>query len=119
MFDRLSAPISGKRRSNVEVLHLMRTQYANRFDPSVLQAICALCPPYPPGSQVKLSDGKTAVVVHVEGDVYRPTVRMMSENGQTLNDDSVSLKAVGASITHVNGLAVEPFVPADQAGMLV
>ena len=51
LYDRLCTPLSGKRRSNMEVLHLMRTQYSGWIDPSVFQAVQMLCPPFPPGSR--------------------------------------------------------------------
>jgi HD-GYP domain-containing protein (c-di-GMP phosphodiesterase class II) len=116
LYDRLCNPVTGKKRSNVEVLYLMRTQYASRLDPSVLQTVHTLCPPFPPGSQVKLTDGGNAVVVQVENDIYRPTVRRMSPDGQTLEEGTFSLQTHNVGVTHVNGVAVEKYVPAEYAG---
>lgn len=121
LYDRLCNPIKGKRRTNLEVLHLMRTQYAGRVDPRVMETVHAICPPFPPGSQVRLADGGSAVVVQVEGDIYRPIVRRMSGDGQTLENDTIALKAAGVGVTHVNGVAVNQYVPAEYAtgGVLV
>lgn len=112
LYDRLCTPLHGKRRSNLEVLHLMRTQYAGWLDPSVLEAIHALCPPFPPGSTVTLSNGARAIVVQVDGDIYKPTVRKMLGDGVSLDTNTICLRFADVAVTHVNGLAVQEFVPA-------
>jgi HD-GYP domain-containing protein (c-di-GMP phosphodiesterase class II) len=114
LYDRVSNPIKGKRRGNMEVLHLMRTQYKDWVDPSVMEAVQNLCPPFPPGSVVKMSDGRTGVVVEIDGDIYLPKVRIMKPDGQ-LDDPAVPLKNSGIGVTHCNGIVVDPFVPADYA----
>lgn len=120
LYDRLCNPLKGKRRCNLEALHLMRTQYKDWIDQSVFEAVQTLCPPFPPGSRVKLTDGKEAVVVDVESDIYRPKVRKMTSDGQAIEENAFNLRGTGVGITHCNGLAVDKYVPSDygSVGML-
>lgn len=115
LFDRLATPGRGqKRRMNFEILHLMDTQYAGWVDPEVLKVLKAVCPPFPPGMQVSLSDGTQAVVTRVDtAHPYRPTVRRMTENRRALVEESVDLSVseLPLAICAVGGRSVETFPP--------
>jgi hypothetical protein len=114
LFDRLTLADDGRRRrANVEVLHLMRERYADRLDPEVLAAMPKVVPPFPPGSRVTLSDGRSAVVTDMEPEQpYRPVVRCFTEDGQSLDAEAVRLrKCPELSICEVGGFAVGDTVP--------
>lgn len=117
LYDRLAGPAGDEsvRRSNLEILHLIRTQYASWVDPTVVKTLQGICPPYPPGCRVGLSDGTSAVVVQVDSaNPYRPTVkRLIREEDWTLDEKPINL-AGGAgtpSITQINGVPVDRFLP--------
>lgn len=114
LYDQLTIAARGqKRRSNVEILHLMRTAYNGWVDPEVIRILQAVCPPFPPGSMVQLSDGTSAVIVRVDGArPYRPMVRRLGADGATL-DDPINLSESGApAIRSIGGTAIESFLPA-------
>jgi HD-GYP domain-containing protein (c-di-GMP phosphodiesterase class II) len=114
MYDRLGIGPDGKtRRSNLEILHLMRTQYVKRLDPEVAAMLPMVVPPFPPGSRITLSDGRTAVVTTVSlEDPYRPTAKFMAADGWTLTTDSINLaKFPDLLVTHVGGAPVGDCVP--------
>jgi hypothetical protein len=114
LYDHLSLAPDGKtRRSNLEILHLMRTQYAKWLDPEVAAMLPMVVPPFPPGSRVTLSDGRMAVVTMVNlEDAYRPTVKILGADGWTLTTASVALaKFPDLAITNVGGAAVGDRVP--------
>lgn len=76
LYDRLTVGENGHRRANIEILHLMRTQYAATLDPMVLRVVPAVIPPFPPGMTVTLSDGADAIVVGLQPQrPYQPQVR--------------------------------------------
>ena len=53
------------------------------FDPEVVEVFRKVVMPYPPGCQVTLSDGRTALVVDVDPEApYEPTVRTIDHHGQ-------------------------------------
>jgi len=115
LYDRLASPADGSpRRSNVEVLHLMRTTYGSWCDPTVLKTLEAVAPPFPPGLTVRLSDGGGAVVVQVPpDDPYRPIVRRIVGADLELDSQRLDLRREGSiRITHVGKTPVEQFVPA-------
>lgn len=52
------------------------------FDPQLVETFRSVIVPYPPGTDVALTDGRTAVVAHVEAsDPLRPTVRARAADG--------------------------------------
>src|SRR3954454_22514213 len=52
------------------------------FDPECVDAFLEIVAPYPPGTEVLLSDGRRGVVVEVtEGSLDRPVVRLLPEPG--------------------------------------
>lgn len=114
LYDRLAIAEGGKtRRNNLEILHLMRTQYAKRLDPEVAAMLPVVVPPFPPGSRITLSDGRAAVVTTVNlEDPYRPTAKFMAPDGLTLTADSVNLaKFPDLQVTSVGGTPVGDFLP--------
>lgn len=119
LYDRLAGgkgADGAARRSNLEILHLVRTQYASWLDAVVVKTLHGLCPPYPPGSRVCLSDGTSAVVTQMEAaNPYSPTVkRLIREEDWTLDDKPINLagdSGAGLTITKINDLAVERFLP--------
>ena len=114
LYDRLAIAPDGKtRRNNLEILHLMRTQYSKRLDPEVAAMLPVVVPPFPPGSRITLSDGRAAVVTTVNlEDPYRPSARFMAPDGLTLTADSVNLaKFPDLQITSVGGTPVGNCLP--------
>lgn len=116
LYDRLTAGAENRRRTNLEIHYLLRTQYASAVDPTVLQCLQQVCPPFPPGSGVGLSDGTEAIVVQVDGiDPYRPTVRRVLGEAK-VEDQPLSLRAEGSpAIVSVGGVQVEKLMPLAKA----
>ena len=114
LYDRLSTPHDGsERRSNLEVLHLMRTQYAKWIDPVILKCVQIVCLPFPPGSRVGLSDGKEAVVVRPRGeDPYHPIVRHLASDGWELRETPIDLALPDSpTIVTAAGKPVDGLIP--------
>jgi HD-GYP domain-containing protein (c-di-GMP phosphodiesterase class II) len=103
-------------RPAIEVLHMLRTQYAGTIDPVVFTALQQAVPPFPLGGQVRLSDGREAIVTGLNAkDPYRPLVRCCINDRYTLEDKPLNLMADGApTIKSVEGVSVEEFIPAAQ-----
>ncbi len=78
-FDRLRRPMSLPEQPTVAVLSAMLGEsMRKRFDPEVLRALIEVVPPYAPGMQLRLSDGRMAVCVdHHAHDPCRPMVQIM------------------------------------------
>ena len=52
------------------------------FDPDVVDAFCRVVAPFPAGTQVELTDGRTGIVVSVpESALDRPVVRIIDGPG--------------------------------------
>ena len=114
VYDRLTIADDGKtRRTNVEILHLIRTRYATWLDPEVAAMLPIVVPPFPPGSRVTLSDGRAAIVTSVElEDPYRPTVRVVAPDGWALTAETFPLaKCPGLAITAIGGVPVTDLLP--------
>jgi HD-GYP domain-containing protein (c-di-GMP phosphodiesterase class II) len=83
LFDRLRHPAGEEEttRPVVQVLRLMQhPEIARRIDPIVYNALIAVAPPYPPGSLVRLSDGRQGVVISWSAEApCRPAVQMIGE----------------------------------------
>jgi HD-GYP domain-containing protein (c-di-GMP phosphodiesterase class II) len=114
LYDRLTVGEEGRRRPNVEILHLMRTKYASWLDPEILPILPSVIPPFPPGMKVALNDGSDAVTVGLSPDEpYRPVVRRIVD-GDTLelSKEAVDLSETDElSITSIAGVSVEALVP--------
>jgi HD-GYP domain-containing protein (c-di-GMP phosphodiesterase class II) len=78
-FDRLRHPAGQPAQPTVAVLGgLLEPKVAAAFDPQVLRALFTVVPPYPPGSMVRLSDGRWAAVIdHHPADPCRPAVQIV------------------------------------------
>jgi HD-GYP domain-containing protein (c-di-GMP phosphodiesterase class II) len=113
LYDRLATGTDGRRRAGVEVLHLMRSQYAGWVDPEILKMFAAVVPPYPPGARVRLSDGTDAVVVSPNPiDPYRPPVRRIEGPERKLSEPILLAKEGAPSIVAIGGIPVEQIAPA-------
>jgi len=85
-FDRLRFPVAQAPRSTVEALLLLQ-QWGNlgKFDQRVLRALFTVVPPYPPGSLLRLSDGRWATTVdHVPSDPCRPVVQIIPDPSKSI-----------------------------------
>jgi len=117
-FDRLHRPANLPQQPTVWVLHSLVTEpLASKFDPEVLSGLLEVVPPYPPGSIVKLSDERFAVVIdHKPEAPCRPTVQLIPDPaqldpeqlpaGETLDlaEHAGRLEVVECDGTHVRGL---------------
>lgn len=76
-FDRMRKPVNLPEQPTAAVLSAMMSEsMRKRFDPEVLRALIEVVPPYAPGCQLKLSDGRLAVCVdHNVADPCRPVVQ--------------------------------------------
>lgn len=90
-FDLIRNPPNLPQQPTVWALSLMLTEpMRSRFDPQVLAALVSVVPPYPPGSIVKLSDGRWAVCIdHNPDQPCRPVVQIMPDPA-TLNGEDVT-----------------------------
>lgn len=81
LFDRLSrrCDAEGNPMPRVRVLSsMLRGSYARKLDPMVMKGLLAICPPYPPGTMVRLSDGTDCVVIGWDPtDPCRPSVMVL------------------------------------------
>lgn len=115
LYDRLTADKNGQRRSNIEILHLMRTQYNQWLDPVIVAALPSVVPPFPPGVKVRLADGTDAVTMGFKVDrPYQPIVKRISsaEGAFKVEGDAIDLSRDGSpQITRVAGISIEGMVP--------
>lgn len=86
-FDRLRHPPGTAARPSVWALRqLLDEQTAHGFDREVLRALFRVAPPYPPGTVLRLSDGRWAVAInHNVRDPCRPVVQVIPDPA-TLGD---------------------------------
>lgn len=108
LFDRFRTPMDGSATAPaVRVLRKMQERpVVDWIDPVVFRALLAVAPAYPPGSMVRLSDGREAVVVDWSpADPCRPTVAVLSDGADPGRVDLREHK--GTVITHVDGVDVE------------
>ncbi len=122
LYDRLTITDKGVRRQNIQVLHLMQTQYKDWIDPTVLAALPGVVPPFPPGLKVVLNDGTEAVTVAIKSErPYRPTVRRVIEPGSfKLAAEGIDLSRpenAGIKIAKVGGVDARPLIPLEK-GMI-
>lgn len=80
-FDRLREPANLPPQSTAFVLHgLVHPRLSVQFDPTVLMALLEVVPPFAPGSIVRLSDGRHAVVTdHRPETPCLPAVRVIPD----------------------------------------
>lgn len=89
-FDRMRFPAGKPPVPAVAVLgEFLKPGMFRKFDPHVVRALFAVVPPYPPGSMVKLSDDRWAVVIeHTPRDPCRPTVQVIPPPGEVPDPDA-------------------------------
>ncbi len=87
-FDRMRKPMNLPEQPTVAVLNAMLSEsMRKRFDPEVLKALVEVVPPYAPGSQLRLSDGRAAVCVdHNVAEPCRPVVQTIPDLDQMSGD---------------------------------
>jgi HD-GYP domain-containing protein (c-di-GMP phosphodiesterase class II) len=114
LYDRLTIGPGAQRRPNVEILHLMRTQYASWLDPEIVKVLPSVIPPFPPGVRVMLSDGSEAVTVGLRPDrPYHPQVkRIESREPLELSTNTLDLTLEkGLQIESVGGIKINGMIP--------
>jgi hypothetical protein len=119
MADVYDAATSRRRYSRakpaVQVLHEMRTSCRGAFDPIVARAFFEIVPPFPVGTLVGLSDGRTAVVVDFNcAAPVRPKVLCFDEpeavpHNATATEEVDLAEDAGIEIVSVGGVDVRPF----------
>lgn len=129
-FDRLATCTDPARRlTNLETLALLRKHHAHRLDGTVLRTLHAVCPPFPPGSRVTLSDGHSAVVTRVDdSDLFRPTVRRLSSSANpalplpTLTGEDLDLRVTpDLHISETGGISAQGLTatPSDLDALII
>ncbi|WP_432798362.1 HD-GYP domain-containing protein [Poriferisphaera sp. WC338] len=90
-FDRLKNPNRMPEQPTVFVLRAMTSlPLSEKFDPQVLTALLDVVPPYAPGSIVKLSDDRHAVVIdHNKHDPCRPMIQIIPDPEEIAGSESV------------------------------
>ena len=80
-FDRMLHPPHDPLQPTVSVLkQLLCDEMLQQFDPHVMRSLLSVVPPYPPGSLVRLSDGRGGVCIdHVPADPCRPEVLIVPD----------------------------------------
>jgi HD-GYP domain-containing protein (c-di-GMP phosphodiesterase class II) len=114
LYDHLAIAEDGKtRRSNLEILDLIRKRYSKWLDPNIAAVLPMVVPPFPPGSRVTLSDGRMAIVTTVNlEDPYRPTVKLVGADGWTPTAEGVVLAThPELSVASIGGIAVGDMAP--------
>jgi HD-GYP domain-containing protein (c-di-GMP phosphodiesterase class II) len=116
LFDRLALAHDGSRRPNVVVLHMMRQRFNQWIDPEVLESMASVVPPFPPGVQVMLSDGRRAVVAETNREhPYYPKIRRLRERALTTEGDAIELWPVhGLRVQSVQGIDVSTMYPPEK-----
>ncbi|HEY7115546.1 MAG TPA: HD domain-containing phosphohydrolase [Tepidisphaeraceae bacterium] len=119
LYDRLTVGEGGRRRQNIEILHLMRTKYSAWIDPEIMRVVPSVIPPFPPGMTVTLSDGGRAVTVGIRPDnPYRPMIKRIVDPAEfKLAEEVVDLTLErGLEIEEVGGVPAGPLIPAPPGG---
>ena len=102
-FDRLRRPMNLPEQPTVAVLSAMLSPaLRKRFDPEVLRALIEVVPPYAPGTQLKLSDGRQVVSVdHNAMDPCRPivqTIDLEAVDGDDHESETIDLSQEPATL---------------------
>lgn len=108
LFDRLSLAPDGTRRTNYEILFLMRTRYAKWLDPDVLAALPTVIPPFSPGRRVTLSDLTQAIVINFSSYApYQPLVKRMNPSDMTVEEQAIDLRKGTLRVIALDGVLLE------------
>ena len=114
LYDHLTRADDGKsRRTNLEILHIMRTRFGKWLDPEITTILPSVIPPFPPGTRVTLSDGRLAIVTAPNAEEpYSPIVKILAEDAWTLTDQAIPLaRFPNLSITKIGALEIENQAP--------
>ena len=95
-------------RPRVRVLReLLRSERSSWFDPTVLHALLAVCPPCPPGSRVTLSNNMHGVVIGWDTrNPCRPRVRRLDKDDPTCVPDGPTIdlrETPGVCVAEIDG----------------
>ncbi len=106
-FDRLSLAGDAE-RPRVRVLRqMLRGDRASWFDPTVVHALLAVCPPYPPGARVTLSNGMHGVVVGWDTrNPCKPRVRRLDPSDPCSVPDGPTIdlqQTTGICVAEIDG----------------
>jgi HD-GYP domain-containing protein (c-di-GMP phosphodiesterase class II) len=72
-----------ERRPASVAVRIIRDGAWSQFDPEVVDVFCRTVAPFPPGSELKLADGREAIVVSVPGHkLDRPVIRIVATKEQ-------------------------------------
>lgn len=112
LYDRLAAAPDGRRRTNLQVLHRIRSEYASWIDPQILRILPSVVPPFPPGTIATLDDQRTAVIVGNDpANPYAPTVRQL-ERGLVLTGEPFVVNTPGQPVIAVaEGESTDEMLP--------
>lgn len=107
-FDRWSVDEKNGDRPRVRVLReLLRSERSSWFDSTVLHALLAVCPPYPPGSRVTLSNNMHGVVIGWDTrNPCRPRVRRLDKDDPTCVPDGPTIdlrETPGVCVAEIDG----------------
>jgi len=104
---------SGKKNPPVMALHaLQNEQFAGRLDPIVLDSVLRRVPPFPVGGEVKLDDGRSAVVIAPSIEQpCRPTVRLLDENQRLPDGRFPHMDLREHKDTHIATFSGQPVQP--------
>lgn len=88
-FDRMRHPAGLPAQPTVWVLRaILEGELSEKFDPTVVHALMQVAPPYPPGSIVRLSDGRWAVCLeHSPTNPCRPRVQITPPPDEMADSD--------------------------------
>lgn len=117
-FDDMRHPIQGGQTPAAAVLkQLLEPEVIKQFDPQVVRALFTVVPPYPPGSLVKLSDGRWAAAVdHNPADPCRPTVQIIPPPDGSAAADAPAGETVDLSVEPLT-LFIAEFEDQDMTAM--
>jgi response regulator RpfG family c-di-GMP phosphodiesterase len=114
LYERLTVGNDGRRRANIEIIHIMRTHYAGCLDPEIMKIVPSIIPPFPPGMRISLSDGSQAITVGIHSDrPYQPLVRRIEKlDPFTLGDKVLDLAAQkGLEVETVGAVSARGMIP--------
>ena len=104
-------PYSQAKPAHVGVRVIREGSEQQLFDPYVVEVFARLVPPFPPGIEIDLSDGRRAIVVSVPDDeLDRPVVRVITGPGAPYD---VSLQADRS--VEIDGWEAQPAPSANRA----
>jgi hypothetical protein len=114
VLDNLLRDAEGRRPPAAALHDFASPRFDGWFDPVIRRAVLLRVPPFAVGTDVRLSDGRRAVVVApstVPHEPCRPVVRILSGARRPQDADTQNLaEAPGVFITHALGVEVAPYL---------